>query len=70
MYLIINETPSEEQISRYRMLISENDAYLNYRIDLTGLLDDEKMALCETYAFHADKLKKETSLILAIPTDV
>ena len=70
MYKIIDTAPSREQIEAYGMQLTEEDVYINYKIELANLSDDEKNRLCATYGLAPQKLEEATTLVLALSTEV
>lgn len=57
MYITIHRKPSKEEIATFNMKVSEEDAIVDYRIELASLNQAAKKALCECYNLKPDSIE-------------
>lgn len=70
MYKIINSVPSKEQIENFKMHVSEEDAFINYKVDLGKLDDAQRKELIDTFALKANELEGKAYVTLSLATEV
>lgn len=70
MYITINKKPSKEEIATFNMKISEEDAVIDYRIELASLDQTAKKALCDCYNLKTDSIDSTTKVILSYNNEV
>ena len=70
MYVIIEEVPAQEYITRFEMELTEDDTYFNYIVDLAGRSKEDKKELSEIFDFELGRLANKTTLTLTIESEM
>ena len=64
MYITITQAPTAEQIKKFNMKISEEDTYINYKVDFLQFDDALLKAFIETFNVSAELVKERDSVTL------
>lgn len=70
MYITITKAPTNEQIKQFNMKVSEEDTYINYRVDLAQFDDALRKAFIETFKIDAAAIEGEHSVILTLFVEI
>jgi hypothetical protein len=70
LYITINRKPSKEEIVTYNMKVSEEDAVIDYRIELDSLNQETKEALCECYKLKPESITSATKVIFSYNNEI
>ncbi|MCJ7764591.1 MAG: hypothetical protein MUP09_01450 [Thiovulaceae bacterium] len=70
MYKTITQIPTREQIKKYNMKITEEDAFINYKADLSQLDETLQRTFSETFQVNFDALKEKQSVTLTHSREV
>ena len=64
MYILIQQAPSAAQIKQFNMKMSEEDTYINYKVDLSQFDDTLRKAFIEAFQIDAAAIEGRQSVIL------
>lgn len=70
MYKIIKERPTKEEISMLKMMVVQEDDYVDYVIDLNMLSKGEKEKLCELYSIDCSEVDEKDKLYLTVSSSI
>lgn len=70
MYKIIQTLPTAEQMDVFKMREMQEDAFIDFQIDLNALTDAKKQELCDLFGVVPELLAGEKSLTLSFPSEV
>ncbi|MDD2790339.1 MAG: hypothetical protein PHU40_06665 [Sulfurimonas sp.] len=70
MYITINRKPTKEEISTFNIKVSEEDAIIDYRIELDSLDQTTTKVLCESYNINPEKIENITKIVLFYHNEV
>ncbi|MFA6192024.1 MAG: hypothetical protein WC665_06695 [Sulfurimonas sp.] len=70
MYITINRKPSKEEIDTFNIKVSEEDAVIDYRIELDSLDQTAKKELCKSYNLKPESLDSATKIVLSYNNEV
>lgn len=62
MYITISQKPSKEEIATFNMKVFEEDAVIDYRIELASLDQATKKMFCEHYNLNPESIESTTKL--------
>jgi hypothetical protein len=65
----VHRSPTQDEISSYRMQVHTDENYTHYRINLGMLSEDQKRRLSSNYGISMSILEDETSLTLTVMKD-
>ncbi len=64
MYITIKQAPTDEQIKQFNMKLSEEDTYVNYKVDLSQFDEALRKAFIETFKIDAAAIEGRQFIIL------
>ncbi len=64
MYITIKQAPTDEQIKQFAMKLSEEDTYINYKVDLSQFDGALRKAFIETFQIDAAAVEGKKFIIL------
>jgi len=64
MYVTITQAPTDEQITKFNMKLSEEDAFINYKVDFPQFDDVLRSAFIEAFNIDAERIKEKDTVIL------
>ena len=70
MYKIITQIPAKEQIKQYNMKVTDEDAFISYKVNLSQLDEALQMTFSETFQVNVDALKEKQSITLTLSNEV
>ena len=65
MYILIRQAPSAAQIKQFNMKMSEEDTYINYKVDLSQFDDTLRKAFIEAFQIDAAAIEGRQSVFAA-----
>jgi hypothetical protein len=70
MYITITKAPTNEQIKQFNMKVSEEDTYINYKVDLSQFDDALRKAFIETFKIDAASIEGKHLVILTLFVEI
>ena len=70
MYITITKAPTNEQIKQFNMKVSEEDTYINYKVDLSQFDDALRKAFIETFKIDAAAIEGKHLVILTLFVEI
>jgi hypothetical protein len=70
LYITISRKPSKEEIVTFNMKVSEEDAVVDYRIELDSLSQATKEALCECYNLNPERIASATKVTFSYSNEI
>ncbi len=64
MYITITQAPTDEQVKTFNMKLSEEDAFINYKVDFPQFDDVLRSAFIEAFNIDAERIKEKDTVIL------
>ncbi len=70
MYITITQAPTAEQIKKFNMKVTEEDAFINYKVDFSQFDDALHKAFIEAFDINDEKIKDRTAVTLTLYAEI
>jgi hypothetical protein len=70
MYITITKAPTNEQIKQFNMKVSEEDTYINCKVDFTQFDDALRDAFLDTFKIDAAAIEGKNFIILTLFVEI
>ncbi|MBU1642441.1 hypothetical protein KKE54_03700 [bacterium] len=64
MYITIEQAPTDEQIKQFNMKLSEEDTYINYKVEISQFDETLRKAFIETFKIDTAAIEGKKFIIL------
>lgn len=65
MYLTVHRKPSQEEIVLFKMKVTEEDANVDYQVEITSLDQTTKKTFCESFNIKPESIEGITKVALS-----
>lgn len=70
MYVMIKHAPTKEQIEQFKTKVTEEDAYINYQVNVSQFDETLRQAFLETFQIDAAVIDGRESVTLTHSVEV
>lgn len=70
MYITITHVPSDEQIKQFNIKMSQEDAFIDYKADLSQYDDALRKAFTEAFNINEERLQDRNAVTLSLYTEI
>jgi hypothetical protein len=70
MYVTITQVPTNEQIKQFNIKMSQEDAYIDYKADLSQFDDALRKTFIEAFNINEERLQDKNIVTLTLYTEI
>ncbi|WP_345975037.1 hypothetical protein [Sulfurimonas sp. HSL3-7] len=70
MYITITQAPTDEQIKQFNIKMSQEDAFIDYKVDLSQFDEALRKAFTEAFNINEERLNEKSSVTLTLFAEI